>query len=86
MEICRHDPEFERVVTKLRAMYYDRHNDSCGKLKAAPIERYRWLMENYPELLTRLPVAILCKYLDIKEGALRKIMKEIREGRRGRKE
>jgi CRP-like cAMP-binding protein len=82
MEICKADREFEAVVFRLKDRYYDRQNECCSKLRLEPIERYRWLMERHPELLTRLPVETLCKYLAITEARLYGIVKKIRAAAR----
>jgi CRP-like cAMP-binding protein len=45
-------------------------------------ERYDWLMNNYPELILRVPAKFIASYLDITEVTLSKIKRKgIKTGR-----
>jgi hypothetical protein len=45
-------------------------------------ERYDWLMNNYPELILRVPAKFIASYLDITEVTLSKIKRKGIKSRR----
>lgn len=82
MEICQADPEFEKVVGKLVRKYYARNHERDKMLGLPDLDKYLCLLEKDPELLTRVPVEILCNYLRMTQGRFFAIRKELRMAKR----
>ena len=72
--IYRNFPEFNFTGRILLEKYYTLWAQQLYGLRMQPAQdRYKWLMENYPELILRVPAKYLASWLGITEVMLSRI-------------
>lgn len=76
--ICRHFPEFHFFTRLLTEQYYTNSEQLLGALRMQRShERYAFLMEQYPELIQRVPSKYLASYLGITDVTFSNVKSKI---------
>ena len=79
---CKEFEEFNvhrRIITE---HYYCRYRDRAKILTLSPKERYAYLIEKEPELLTRVPLNLLSSYLNLPQRTFNRVRNNYYENKR----
>ncbi len=76
--ICRHHPEFHNITRILTEQYYLGNEQLLTALRMQRShERYAFLMDEFPELIQRVPSKYLASYLGITDVTLSNVKSKI---------
>lgn len=77
-EAFNHYPEANIIARKVADVYYRKAEARLTTIRMrTAIDRYRYLQENEPELIKRVPLKYLSTYLDLDATSLSKIRRKI---------
>lgn len=81
--IYRHFPEFNTIGRLLTIKYHILWVQQLYSIRMQSAdERYKWLLDNHPDLLSRVPAKYIASYLDITPVTLSKIKAKVAGKRR----